>query len=184
MIATSHPNDLMQITIATLLLAAVLLFFGQRIYWLFVGIVGFFAGMNLATHWLVLHPEWLVLVVAIVAGLLGAVLAVFAQKLAIGIAGFFAGGHFALLLLPNLGYATSDRFALLLFFGAGIIAALLAVALLDWALITLSALIGAALIANWAVDAPGIRALVFVALFALGFIVQASLLRGRRRVAT
>lgn len=173
----------MQITIATLLLAIVLLFLGQRIYWLFVGIIGFFVGMNLATNWLTLQPEWLVLVVAIVAGLLGAVLAIFAQRLAVGIAGFFAGGHFALLLLPNLGYATSDRFALVIFIVAGILAAILAVALLDWALIILSALIGAALIANWAVDAPGVRVLVFIVLFALGFIVQASMLRGRRRAA-
>lgn len=173
----------MQMTIATLLLAIVLLFLGQRIYWLFVGIIGFLAGMNLATHWLAPQPEWLILVVAIVAGLLGAVLAVFFQKLAVGIAGFFAGGHFALLLLPNLGYATSDRFALVIFFVAGIIAAILAVAILDWALIILSALIGAALLANWAVDAPGIRALVFVVLFALGLIVQASMLRRRNSAA-
>lgn len=169
----------MEITIATLLLAVVLLFFGQRIYWLFVGIIGFFAGMNLATNWLAPQPEWLVLVVAIVAGLIGAVLAIFAQRIAVGLAGFFAGGHFALLLLPNLGYTTSDRFALVIFVVAGILAAVLAVLLLDWALIVLSALIGAALIATWAVDAPGIRALVFIALFVLGFIVQASMMRRR-----
>ena len=173
----------MQLTLATLLLAVVLLFFGQRIYWLFVGIIGFFAGMNLATHWLTPQPEWLVLVIAVGAGLLGAVLAIFAQRLAVGLAGFFAGGHFALLLLPNLGYATSDRVALVVFVLVGIVAAILAVALFDWALIILSALIGAALIANWAVDASNIRALVFLGLFVLGFAVQASMRRGRKSAA-
>ncbi len=174
----------MQTTLLTLLFAAILLFLGQRVYWLFVAAIGFVVGMDLATRWITGQPAWIILAVAILAGLVGALLAIFFQRLAVGLAGFFAGGQLALLALPNLGYPTSDQFAMVAYVVVGILAAILAIVLLDWALVILSALIGAAMIAQWAVEPPGLRALVFVVLFVIGAAVQASMLRRRRSVAS
>ncbi|HMJ05411.1 MAG TPA: DUF4203 domain-containing protein [Chthoniobacterales bacterium] len=170
---------LTQLSALTLLVAVVLLFFGQRIYWLFVGAIGFVAGLDLALRWFASEPQWVTLLVAVIAGLVGIVLAIFFQKLAVAVAGFLAGGHFALLLLPNLGHASGGQFSVIVYVVAGIVAALLAVALLDWALIILSALIGAALIAQWAVAAPTPRALIFIVLFLIGGGAQASMRRRR-----
>src|SRR4051812_21906848 len=81
--------------ILSVIVAALLLFFGQRLYWLFVGGIGFVVGMDLATRALIGQPEWVILLAAILAGIVGAVLAIFFQRVAIGIAGFFAGGYLA-----------------------------------------------------------------------------------------
>ncbi|MEP6811098.1 MAG: DUF4203 domain-containing protein [Chthoniobacterales bacterium] len=170
----------MQMTIATLLLAVVLLFFGQRAYWLFVGAIGFVVGLSLAVKFLPPQPEWIALVVALLAGIVGALLAVPFQRLLVALAAFLAGGHFSLLLLANLGHTLTNQSAILIFIAAGIVSAILALALLDWALIILSALTGAALIAQWAGTTPAYRTIISLVLFAIGFAVQASLFSRRR----
>ncbi len=168
-------------TLLSLLLAAVLLFFGQRVYWLFVACVGFVAAVELVTRWFTAQPSWIVIVIAVLAGLVGALLAIFFQRLAVALAGFIAGSHGALLLLADFGRPDWERLSVVIFIVAGILAAVLAVALLDWALVILSALIGAALIAQWAVPAPPQHTIVFLVLFVIGAAFQASTLRGRRR---
>src|SRR3954452_9789134 len=68
-------------------IGAALLVAGRKLFWLFVGAIGFFTAMRLATE--VFggeHSDW-VLIGSIVAGLLGAVLAIFVQKVAVGLAG-------------------------------------------------------------------------------------------------
>ncbi|MGI9172639.1 MAG: DUF4203 domain-containing protein [Chthoniobacterales bacterium] len=170
----------MQNTALTLVVAALLLFLGRRIYWLFVGGVGFFIAMDWATRMFAPHSQTTLLLIGLVAGLVGALLAIFFQRLAVALAGFFAGGHFALLLLPNLGFTLTNQSSVIAFIVAGIIAALLALALFSWALIILSAMIGAALIAQWAAQTPSFRALIFLVLFVIGFAAQASMLRRSR----
>ena len=60
---------------------------------MFVGVLGFLIGWNLARETLRGQPEWIILLGAIGCGLLAALFAVFVEKLAIGIAGFLAGGN-------------------------------------------------------------------------------------------
>src|SRR5258708_34903726 len=77
------------------LIGIVVLFFGRKLFWLCVAAVGFLAGIELAPH-LVNEPSPLLqLAVAIVLGLLGALLAFLLQKIAIAIVGFLAGGKLA-----------------------------------------------------------------------------------------
>ena len=52
-----------------------LLVLGRKLFWLFVGVVGFVAGAALATQLFEIQPDWLVIVFALGAGLLGALLA-------------------------------------------------------------------------------------------------------------
>jgi hypothetical protein len=82
-----RPDDLL-----VLLAGIALLLAGRRLFWLFVGVVGFFAGLRFALQ--VLGPRadlrW---IVALAAGLLGIVLAIALQRLAVALAGFFVGGY-------------------------------------------------------------------------------------------
>jgi hypothetical protein len=84
---------------------ALLLAMGRRIFWLFIGASGFFAGLELATRYLHIQPDWLAWLIAIAVGAAGALLAYFFQKLAIGAAGFLIGAFIAGRLAPQLGAA-------------------------------------------------------------------------------
>jgi len=44
--------------IILIILGTVLLALGRRLFWLFVGAVGFVAGLNLATHFFSDQPTW------------------------------------------------------------------------------------------------------------------------------
>lgn len=172
---------------ACLVAGLVLLFFGRRLFWLFVAVVGFMAGWYFAAQLWHHHssPESQV-VVALVCGLIGLVLALVAQKLAVAMAGFYVGFHVvANLLAWNPGALHPGQ--LLVLVVAGVIAAILALMLFDIALILLSAIAGAGLIVDnvplhLGADAR-LVALVLLAVF--GAAVQAHLLRRypvRRRV--
>ena len=74
-----------------LLIGIAVLTLGRRLFWIFVGTAGFLLGTRLATQFPVSGPEWAPLAVALFAGLIGAIFAVFAQKVAVGIAGCVMG---------------------------------------------------------------------------------------------
>ena len=72
----------MQFSVAIVgaLIGAVILFFGRKLFWLCVAAVGFAAGVEIAPH-LVHEPSpLLALAVALVLGLIGALLALFLQS--------------------------------------------------------------------------------------------------------
>ena len=163
--------------ILSILVAVLLLFFGQRLYWLFVGGIGFVVGMDLAARAMAGQPEWIILLVAVLAGIVGAVLAIFFQRVAIGIAGFMAGGYLGQVAIEGLAGAASGQTSTVAFVIGGAIVAILAIVLLDWALIGISAVLGAALISQWAAHDTLWRSVVFVALFLAGAAVQAGMLR-------
>lgn len=168
--------------IARILAGAALLLLGRKLFWLFVGGVGFVFGALLATRLLQGQPDWVVLLIALVSGLLGAVLALFLQRLAIGIAGFLAGGYIAVSLVEALRLETG-RFAWLPFIIGGLVGALLVGFLFNWALIILSSLTGSAVIAQATNLAPLLMLLVFGVLLAVGIVTQAALMYRERRTA-
>src|SRR2546428_13464420 len=74
------------------LIGIVILLFGRKVFWLGVAAVGFLAGVELTPH-LVNDPSALLqLTVAIVLGLIGALLDLFVQKIAFAGVGIRAGG--------------------------------------------------------------------------------------------
>src|SRR5438477_12001630 len=83
------------VPILSVLMGCALLFFGRRLFWLFVAALGFAIGLQLAPYLSQNPPLWLSLLLSIGLGLLGALLAVMLQKLAIAIAGFLVGGRVA-----------------------------------------------------------------------------------------
>ena len=135
------------IPILSVLIGAVVLFFGRKLFWLCVAAVGFAAGVEVAPH-LVHEPSAILsLSVAVVFGFIGALLAMFLQKVAIAIAGFLAGGKLALALVTAF-LANGANYPGVTFIIGGIIGAVLLLALFDWTLIVLSAVVGAYLICH------------------------------------
>ncbi len=164
--------------IINLVLGIVLLTTGKKIYWLFVAVVGFVIGLALANQYVQLNPPWLVYVVALGAGLIGAILATFLQHLAIALVGFIVGGYGALYLSSLLG-KNPDAINWMAFIIGGIVGLLLVASVFNWALYLLSAWAGATLVT----EAIGLQAqlglVLFFVLFVLGMIIQAGLFRDR-----
>lgn len=168
--------------IINLVLGIVLLTTGKKLYWLFVGVVGFVIGLALATQYVQLNPAWLVYVVALGAGVIGAILATFLQHLAIALVGFIAGGYGAFYLSGLLGIK-GDSVNWMAFIIGGIVGLLLVASVFNWALYLLSAWAGATLVT----EAIGLQAqlglVLFFVLFVLGMIIQAGLFRERPKKA-
>ncbi len=131
--------------IFSLILGISLLFFGRRLFWLFVGVAGFIAGLTLAPQLISSQPESVLLIIAIIFGIIGAFLAIFLEGLAILIAGFLAGGYLMTTLVVSLGASVSADPTINYIIG-GIIGLLLVAVLFGWAIIFLSALMGAEII--------------------------------------
>jgi hypothetical protein len=171
------------VPILSALIGAIILFFGRRLFWLCVAALGFAAGVQLAAH-LGHEPSALLqLTFAVLLGFIGALLALFLQKLAVALAGFIAGGRLAVGLVATFLMQYTAHYWLTFVLG-GMIGALLLLLLFDWALIFISSLIGAHLIAEAVVLSQAGHALLFTALVVGGVIVQAIMFRrhGRARV--
>jgi hypothetical protein len=168
--------------IIRLLIGGVLLILGRKLFWLFVAAVGFAAGWAVATNLLHIQPEWLALMLAIIVGVAGALLAHFVSKVAVGLAGFLAGGFLALSVVGLL-HLQADWLGWVAFIVGGILGALLLGAALEWALIGLSSLAGAVLVAG-SLDVPStVHLVVLLGLFVVGVIVQAAMRGGGPRKA-
>lgn len=161
-----------------LVLGLATLILGRQLYWLFVGVAGFLTGFELG-GW-VLHDRsgWVVLALGVILGLAGALVAVFFQYVAVGAAGFLVGSLVTLRLLGQTEVPTETAVRLVALV-VGALAAVLVILALDWALIVLSSLAGAALVTDALAPGRTLGPLLFLALAAAGVIVQASVLRRR-----
>src|SRR5256886_17521224 len=81
------------IPILSVLIGAIILFLGRKLFWLCVAAVGFAAGVEVAPHLMYEPTPNFEFSIAVVFGFVGALLAVFLQKIAVGIAGFLVGGQ-------------------------------------------------------------------------------------------
>jgi hypothetical protein len=158
------------------LIGIVILFFGRKLFWLCVAAVGFLAGIELAPH-LVTEPSPLLeLAVALVLGVLGALLAFLLQKIAVAVVGFLAGGKLASAIAAAF-FVHYSQYSTIIFVVGGLIGAMLLLFLFDWALIVVSSFIGAHMIQNAIVLPPSGSTIVFLGLAIVGMVVQAASLR-------
>jgi hypothetical protein len=168
------------VIVLRILIGIALLLLGRKLFWLFVAAIGFVVAMDLVVR---LFPEsaTLIAVVAgLAAGVIGALLAIFLQQVAVGLAGFLAGGYIILSLVEAFGLGEMTVLAWVLAIVGGIVGLILALALLDWALIVLSSLSGASLIAQSVDLRRPLTVLVFVVALVVGIVVQARVLRRER----
>ncbi len=162
------------------LVGLALLGLGRKLYWLFVGGIGFVAALGLATRFAGSMPEGVQILVAVAAGLVGALLAVLVQKVAIGLAGFIGGGLILVLGLEMFGLDLTGLWWLAAFAVGGLIGAWVVSATFDWALILLSSLAGASLIIEAAPLGKGLEVIVYVGAVLVGVVVQAAIRRSEK----
>lgn len=168
------------IGILNLILGAILLVAGRKLFWLLVGGLGFVVGVTIATRFF--HGNELIMILAgLVLGIIFALLAIFLESIAIGIAGFVGGGYVLMSIADMLGVARGDVMSWIIFVIGGIIGVILVTLLFNWALITISSLAGASMI----IAAFGLTAatagLVYFGLVIAGVLIQGATLRNEQR---
>jgi hypothetical protein len=165
------------LTVLGVVVGLVLLLYGRRLYWLLVAAIGFLTGLALAPRFLAGQPEWVILAAALLLALVGTVLAVVAQKLAIAVIGFLAGGAAGVLLLRILGIR-GDLLVWIVYLIAGVVGLILVLGLFEWGLILISSLAGAILIVEGAEKSiplsQGLACAVIIGVALIGVLVQAS----------
>ncbi len=188
------PHTHLQYPLEFLLLGVLLLLLGRKLFWLFLGAAGFVAGVALAPRILPHQGELIILLAAAFLGILGALLAIFLQKVAIVLSGFSVGAYLAVEFLgPALGLGrlmapTAGTWICVLI--GGIIGAILMLAFFNWALIILSSLYGSHLIVIGLPSIHGIPPIhryslvLSIILAVIGIVVQASTYRRRDKTST
>ena len=168
-------NPILNIVLGILLLTT-----GKKLYWLFVAVVGVVIGLALATQ-LNLSPQWLNYVVAFGAGVIGAILGTFLQKLAIALVGFIVGGYGAFYLANTLMGIKAEPTNWMVFIIGGIVGLLLVASVFSWALYILSSWAGATLVTRTVTEGVKLDStlgmVMFFLLFVLGMVIQAGLFR-------
>jgi hypothetical protein len=149
-----------------------MLLFGRKLFWVFVAGVGFIIAATWASGAFARESDFLILFIALVAGFIGALIAMFIRWLAIGLAGFLGGGYLVFSLLALFGMDLG-RASWIFYVIGGVIGAILFTAFFDWTLIILSSLSGAVILTqSFAIPRPmGIISIVI--LFTVGIVVQA-----------
>lgn len=163
-------SPLPPLLLANLLVGTAMLLFGRKLFWVFVAGTGFSVGALLAAEGLGPRGDWTAVSLALLAGIAGAVVALYAQKLAVGIAGFLAGAYLGHALGQAAQFAVAPWIVGMV---GGVLGSLILSALFNWALMALSSLLGAAVIAQ---SLPLVRpwpSLIFVALVVFGMAIQA-----------
>ncbi len=163
--------------ILQVVLGACLLGLGRRLFWLLVGALGVVAGMRFATTAFAGQPPWLLWALALAAGVVGAILALVLQTLAIALAGIAAGAYTVSYLLHLWGRGGGAAWVWVLL--GGVVGGLLMLAAFEWTLILLSSLIGAALVAQGAGLHRPLAGVALLALCLAGIFTQLWLV-GRR----
>ncbi len=156
--------------LASLLVGIAMLVFGRRLFWIFVAGTGFAVAAYATVEWLGALSDVWVIAIACAAGVAGALLALLAQRLAVSLAGFLAGAYLGNAIA---GAVPLDMPLWIPVVIGGILGTLVLAFLLDWALIAMSSLLGAAMIAQ---STPLVRpwpSVIFVLLVITGLAIQA-----------
>ncbi|MFH1208465.1 MAG: DUF4203 domain-containing protein [Candidatus Omnitrophota bacterium] len=151
--------------------ALMLLFFGRKLFWLFVGIAGFLYGSGIVAQYFPSPSGLASIVVGTVCGTVCALIAPYFQRVLVAVAGFIAGSYAALWLF---GWWTPSELSGtgIVFLAGGVLGFLLAWWLLDAALTVLSALLGAVLLVQAIPFFQGAGPVACLAAFAAGLAVQ------------
>jgi hypothetical protein len=159
------------IGIGNLLVGLALLLFGRKLFSLFVGAAGFLTGIEIAGY-LQTGSHASKILIALAAGIIGILLAVLFYKFAVALAGFAAGGYFALNFIRYFSISLQQPWDWALYILVGAIGTVLILFLFDWTLVVFSSIAGALLIIQ-NFHARPYAPVVFTVLAAAGLIIQA-----------
>lgn len=166
--------DILPVQLGTIVLGILLLFLGRRLFWLFVAALGFVAATDLVAPLVDPRSTEVLLVVGVIAGIAGALLAIFIQKVAVAVAGALAGGFYLKLFFETA--ALHDLAWIAAIVGA-VLGAILMLVLFKWALIVFSSIAGAHLLSISFPLSPQLRGALFLVLVLFGIVIQARQLR-------
>jgi hypothetical protein len=158
-----------------LLLGIIMLTMGRRLFWLFIGSASFVLGFDIAERILPNLPHDITLIIAVIAGLVSALVAVTFHKVAIYVGGFWPGGYLLIQVLTEFGIHIRHHW--LPFIAGGIIGAILINLAFNLALIVLSSLFGAILIGQALHLSAGRTSIPFFLLCALEIAMQYGLIK-------
>jgi hypothetical protein len=179
--------DATALAVVQVVLGALVLLFGRRLFWLFVAVVGFLLGMQITQQLMPDQSQTVVLIISAVLGIVGAILAVAVSRGIAAVAGFLAGGALAVQLLPQLGVSLGSN-AWIAFVVGGIIGIVLILMLFDLSIILFSSLVGANLILQGAghfiAIAAGTVTIALIVLVVVGIAFQIGLLQAAARPRT
>lgn len=156
---------------ALLLVGIALLVAGKKLFWLAVGALGFVAGWQLGEQLLPHATPITRLVVAAALGVVGIVLAIVLQKVAVGVAGFLLGVLLAVRILPMLGLHLGQGQGIVIA-AIGLVVAVIALVLFGFALVVLTAGAGASMLVEALRPAPNLAVVLLVVLWVIGVLVQ------------
>jgi MFS family permease len=156
-----------------------LLVLGRKLFWLFVGCVGFISGYTSVHQLGGGQSELFVFLIALFSGVVGALLAVFFQGVAIALAGFVAGAYVSMITINYFGFEAGQSFWMIGVIG-GILGAVLLFLIFDWALIFISSLSGASFIVQTVALKHDMETILFLILVIIGIIIQTMLLKKGR----
>jgi hypothetical protein len=157
-----------------LIAGGILLTFGKKLFWLFVGCIGFVLAFNYAETITGFQEPWAIILIATFAGIVGAMMAIFLQGVAIAVGGFLAGGMVVWSFLNLMGFYGNHYFWIAHIVG-GIIGLIMMLFIFDWAIIILSSIIGAVVIIDTFYFSPPVRTLLFMILSMTGVAIQANI---------
>ena len=157
--------------IAMVIVGLLLLLMGRRLFWLAVACLGMVTGVTLAEPFLAGQPVGMIIGVGLGAALLGALLALFVQKIAVGVAGFLGGGFLGLVVLQLS--ESNVELQWLFFLIGGFIGAFLLLAFFDWALIGITSLAGSALVVQSLAAQSAFTLLLLALVAVIGAAIQA-----------
>ena len=130
-----------------ILFGIALLFLGRRLFWVFVGSIGFIAATEFAVSSMTAQPDWVIVLIGLAAGIIGAVLALIFQAGAIAVAGLLGGAYLGLVATRYLSITSQSAQTIAAIVGA-VLGLILMVLLFDSALIAISSILGALILAD------------------------------------
>ena len=156
-----------------------LLVLGRKLFWLMVAVAGFAVGWFLTPQLFPGSSEQIPIITGVALGLLGALLALFAQKVAIWLGGFLAGGYILMSLIR--GFSDSVAFPVWIpFVVGGILGAILLKQVFEWGLIVLTSILGAVLVVFGFDGSENVHLLPVMILSIIGIVIQARL-KGKKK---
>ena len=170
----SFTPETVPVQLITIVLGLVLIIAGRRLFWLFVAALGFLTATDLVTPLIDPEQREVLLGVGLIAGLAGAVLAIFIQKFAVGLAGALAGGYYLHLFFQAAALQHLWWVGIL---AGAILGALLMHFLFRWALVIFSSIAGAHLIATTFPLSTELATAIFLVLAIIGLLIQARQMR-------
>ncbi len=170
---------------ALLLLAfgLAMLFMGRKLFWVYIGLLGFLLGLEATRQYLAVESQWLPLLIGVAVGAVSAVLAILLQYTAVGIAGFVGGAYLAMVSLGLASGGEAGPLPLLAVLFCGGLGAVLFLVLFDPALVVLSAFTGASLLVQLLPIEPAVTGVIFLALWVVGMVFQFMVLARSERPA-